>query len=63
MTPDVWQAAAGRLAGPLHREPPAVSEGVIEHGVLVMARQGVRMDAAAAVQADRDALADRSLPR
>jgi bifunctional DNA-binding transcriptional regulator/antitoxin component of YhaV-PrlF toxin-antitoxin module len=22
-------------------EPPAVSEGVIEHGVLVMARQGV----------------------
>ena len=44
-------------------EPPIVSEGVIENGVLVMARQSIPMDAAAAVRADRDALADRSLPR
>jgi bifunctional DNA-binding transcriptional regulator/antitoxin component of YhaV-PrlF toxin-antitoxin module len=44
-------------------EPPVVSEGVIESGVLVMARQGIPMDAAAAVRADRDALAERSLPR
>ena len=44
-------------------EPPVVSEGVIENGVLVMARQGIPMDAAAAVRAERDALADRSLPR
>lgn len=44
-------------------EPPPMAEGVIENGVLVMARQGIPMDAAAAVRADRDALADRSLPR
>ena len=44
-------------------EPPVVSEGVIENGVLVMARQGIPIDAAAAVRADRDALAERSLPR
>jgi len=44
-------------------EPPAMAQGVIENGVLVMARQGIRMDAAAAVRADRDALAERSLPR
>jgi bifunctional DNA-binding transcriptional regulator/antitoxin component of YhaV-PrlF toxin-antitoxin module len=44
-------------------EPPVVSEGVIEKGVLVMARQNIPMDAASAVRADRDALADRSLPR
>ena len=40
-----------------------MAEGVIESGVLVMARQGIPMDAAAAVRADHDALADRSLPR
>jgi bifunctional DNA-binding transcriptional regulator/antitoxin component of YhaV-PrlF toxin-antitoxin module len=44
-------------------EPPVVSEGVIENGVLVMARQSIPMDAATAVRADRDALAERSLPR
>jgi bifunctional DNA-binding transcriptional regulator/antitoxin component of YhaV-PrlF toxin-antitoxin module len=44
-------------------DPPIVSEGVIENGVLVVARQSIPMDAAAAVRADRDALADRSLPR
>jgi hypothetical protein len=40
-----------------------MAEGVIENGILVMARQGIAMDAAAAVRADRNALADRSLPR
>jgi bifunctional DNA-binding transcriptional regulator/antitoxin component of YhaV-PrlF toxin-antitoxin module len=44
-------------------EPPVVSDGVIENGVLVMARQGLPRDAAGAVRADRDTLADRSLPR
>ncbi len=44
-------------------EPPVMAEGVIENGVLVMARQGIRMDAAAAVRADRDSQADRALPR
>ena len=32
-------------------EPPVMAQGVIESGVLVMARQGIRMDAAAAVRA------------
>jgi hypothetical protein len=36
---------------------------VIENGVLVMARQGSPIDAAAAVRAERDSLADRALPR
>jgi bifunctional DNA-binding transcriptional regulator/antitoxin component of YhaV-PrlF toxin-antitoxin module len=44
-------------------EPVVVSEGVIENGVLVMARQGSPIDAAAAVRAERDSLADRALPR
>lgn len=44
-------------------EPPVMAEGVIEKGVLVMARQGIPMDAAVAVRADRDALAEGSLPR
>jgi len=47
----------------IYPEPPVMAQGVIENGVLVMARQGVRMDAAAAVRADRDALAERSLPQ
>ena len=44
-------------------EPPVMAQGVIESGVLVMARQGIRMDAAAAVRADRDSQAERALPR
>jgi bifunctional DNA-binding transcriptional regulator/antitoxin component of YhaV-PrlF toxin-antitoxin module len=44
-------------------ELPTMSEGVIENGVLVMARQGIPIDDAAAVRAERDSLADRSLPR
>ena len=44
-------------------EPPIVARGVIENGVLVVARQDIHMDAAAAVRGDRDALAERSLPR
>jgi bifunctional DNA-binding transcriptional regulator/antitoxin component of YhaV-PrlF toxin-antitoxin module len=44
-------------------EPPVMAQGMIESGVLMMARQGVRMDAAAAVRSDRDSRADRALPR
>lgn len=44
-------------------EPRVVSQGITENGVLVIARQGYRMDAAAAVRADRDELADRAFPR
>ena len=40
-----------------------MTQGVIENGVLVMARQGIKIDAAAAVRAERDALAERALPR
>ncbi|TAF41534.1 MAG: hypothetical protein EAZ65_04875 [Verrucomicrobia bacterium] len=43
-------------------EPPVMAQGVIENGVLVMVRQGIRMDAAAAVRSDRDSLAARSQP-
>ncbi len=43
-------------------EPPVVSDGVIENGVLVIARQGIAIDAAFAVRAERDALAERSFP-
>lgn len=35
-------------------EPPVMAEGVIENGVLVMTRQGIPMDSAAAGRADRD---------
>ena len=42
---------------------PEMTQGVIENGVLVMAPQGIGMDAAAAVRADRDSLAGRALPR
>lgn len=45
------------------QEPPVMAQGVIEGGVLVMARQGIPMDAATAVRADRDAQAERALPR
>ena len=44
-------------------ERPLVTEGVIEDGVLVLPRLGLKMDIAAAVRSDRDALADRAIPR
>lgn len=44
-------------------EPPVIAEGVIENGVLVLARQNIRMDAGAAVRADRDTLAERAHPK
>ncbi len=47
----------------IYPEPPIMTEGVMENGVLVMARQGIQMDAAAAVRSDRDALAERAIPR
>lgn len=44
-------------------KPVAISEGVLEHGVLVIARQGIQMDVATAVRADRERLAERALPK
>jgi bifunctional DNA-binding transcriptional regulator/antitoxin component of YhaV-PrlF toxin-antitoxin module len=45
------------------REIPVVTEGVLEKGVLVLPRLGVKMDAAAAVRAERDEQAERGLRR
>lgn len=44
-------------------EPPVMTQGIIENGVLMMGRQQIRIDAAAAVRSDRDAMAERSLSR
>jgi bifunctional DNA-binding transcriptional regulator/antitoxin component of YhaV-PrlF toxin-antitoxin module len=42
---------------------PEVTEGAMENGVLVLPRLGMKMDAAAAVRADREEQAGRALPR
>jgi bifunctional DNA-binding transcriptional regulator/antitoxin component of YhaV-PrlF toxin-antitoxin module len=42
---------------------PEVTEGVMEDGVLVLPRLGIKMDAAAAVRADREEQAGRALRR
>lgn len=42
---------------------PEVTTGVLEHGVLVLPRLGIKMDAAAAVRADREEQAGRALRR
>ena len=44
-------------------QPPVVSQGATENGVLVIARQNICINTAAAVRAERDELADRALPR
>ena len=40
---------------------PEVTEGMLEDGVLVLPRFGIKMDAAAAVQADREEQAEHAL--
>ena len=45
------------------RDIPIVTDGVFENGMLVLPRLGVKMDAAAAVRADRDELGERALSR
>ena len=42
---------------------PEVTEGMLEDGVLVLPRLGIKMDAAAAVRADREEQAGRTLRR
>ena len=42
----------------IYPESPIMIEGMMENGVLVMTRQGIPMNAAAAVRSDRDALAE-----
>ncbi|HWB02017.1 MAG TPA: hypothetical protein VG796_03270 [Verrucomicrobiales bacterium] len=36
------------------RDAPVVTEGVVENGLLLLPRLGIKMDAAAAIRADRD---------
>jgi bifunctional DNA-binding transcriptional regulator/antitoxin component of YhaV-PrlF toxin-antitoxin module len=43
------------------KETPVVTQGELENGVLVLPRLGVKMDAAAAIRADRDGQAERAL--
>ena len=42
---------------------PDVTEGMLEDGVLVLPRFGIKMDAAAAVRADREEQAEHALQR
>lgn len=42
---------------------PEVTEGMLEDGVLVLPKFGIEMDAAAAVQADRQEQAEHALRR
>lgn len=41
------------------KDLPVVTEGVLENGVLVLPKRGVKMDVASAIRADRDDLAER----
>lgn len=45
------------------KDIPVVTAGVLENGVLVLPRLGIKMDAAAAIRADRAELAERAMPR
>jgi bifunctional DNA-binding transcriptional regulator/antitoxin component of YhaV-PrlF toxin-antitoxin module len=45
------------------KEVPVVTEGVLENGVLVLPKLGIKMDAGAAIRADRDEQAERALRR
>ena len=45
------------------KDIPVVMEGVLENGVLVLPKLGIKMDAGAAIRADRDEQAERALRR
>lgn len=45
------------------KDVPEVTEGVMEKGVLVLPRMGIKMDAGAAIRADRNEQAERALRR
>ena len=45
------------------KETPVVREGVLENGILVLPRLGIKMDAATAIRAERDEQAERALRR
>ena len=43
------------------KDIPVVTEGVLENGVLVLPKLGIKMDAGAAIRADREEQAERVL--
>jgi bifunctional DNA-binding transcriptional regulator/antitoxin component of YhaV-PrlF toxin-antitoxin module len=45
------------------KEMPEVTEGVMEAGVLLLPKLGIKMDAGTAVRADRDEQAEHALRR
>ena len=45
------------------KDIPVITEGVLENGVLVLPKLGIKMDAGAAIRADRDEQAERALRR
>lgn len=45
------------------KDLPEITQGALENGVLVLPKLGIKMDAAAAVRADREEQADRALRR
>jgi len=45
------------------KDIPVVTEGELENGVLVLPKLGIKMDAGAAIRADRDEQAERALRR
>ena len=58
------QSPTGRLVlAPMADQISEVTSGVCENGVLVVPKLGIKMDVAAAVRAERDALADRAAQR
>ena len=45
------------------KDIPVITEGVLENGVLVLPKLGIKMDAGATIRADRDEQAERALHR
>jgi bifunctional DNA-binding transcriptional regulator/antitoxin component of YhaV-PrlF toxin-antitoxin module len=74
LLPEVLRRAFGAEPGALLRaevncgrmeivkDIPEITQGVMENGVLVLPRLGIKVDAAAAVRAERDERAER-MPR
>jgi bifunctional DNA-binding transcriptional regulator/antitoxin component of YhaV-PrlF toxin-antitoxin module len=44
-------------------DTPVVTEGVLEQGVLVLPKLGIKLDVAAAIRAEREELAERASGR
>jgi bifunctional DNA-binding transcriptional regulator/antitoxin component of YhaV-PrlF toxin-antitoxin module len=55
------EVTSGRIE--IVKDLPEVTEGVLEDGVLVLPKLGVKMDAGAAIRGEREEQADRALRR